>query len=566
MIKIKIIVLSLSCLMWFMPVAYGQDKLLEILKDELFQEMEELSREEYPPYHMNYRVIDQRTYILEAAFGALMTNTFAHQLKFAPQIRIGNPVFDNFRAQTMGFDGRNGTPMAFLPLKGDGSEAATRQAVWKEVNDRYNFAVRAYQNTLAQQKVKVEHEDKAPCFSEVPVVKYYEAFLEESRLQLDTAKWASILRKVSDVFNRDPRIMEGKASLMYTVERRYFINTEGAEVVQNRPYARMMVNGQTKAEDGMELPLNLSYFAYETDSLPGTDVIVAETEKMVERLLALREAPMVDPYTGPAVLSGSAAGVFFHEIFGHRIEGQRMKNEADGQTFKKMVGQYVLAPDMQVYDDPTITSYAGENLNGSYKYDDQGVKSERVDVVVDGKLKNFLMTQIPIDGHLRSNGHARAEGGYDPVSRQSNLIIETKNPKTEEELRRLLIEEARKQGREYGFYFSEVTSGFTFTGKGATNAFNVTPLEVFKVYVDGRPDELVRGVDLIGTPLSMFSNIIYAGSESQVFTGMCGAESGWVPVTAIAPTILVSKVEMQRKDKSQNSLPILNRPKLKYAK
>jgi peptidase U62, modulator of DNA gyrase len=139
-------------------------------------------------------------------------------------------------------------------------------------------------------------------------------------------------------------------------------------------------------------------------------------------------------------------------------------------------------------------------------------------------------------------------------------VIETSNPKTPEELRQLLIEEVKKQGKEYGYFFKEVTSGFTFTGKGATNSFNVTPLEVYKVFADGRPDQLVRGVDLIGTPLSMFSNIIYAGNDARVFTGMCGAESGSIPVTAISPTILVNKVETQRKAKSQDILPILPAP------
>lgn len=173
------------------------------------------------------------------------------------------------------------------------------------------------------------------------------------------------------------------------------------------------------------------------------------------------------------------------------------------------------------------------------------------------------MTRTPLDGHPVSNGHARAEAGYDPVSRQSNLIVETKNHKTEEELRALLLEEVKKQGKEYGYFFKEVSGGLTYTAKGGNNSFFVTPLEVYRIYLDGRPDELVRGVDLIGTPLSMFSNIIYAGGESQVFTGMCGAESGQIPVTAISPTILVNKVETQRKAKSQDMLPILPRPERK---
>lgn len=560
------IILSCFLSLLFVPRTYGQaqDKLLGLLKEELAQQMKELKGEEFPPYHMNYRVIDVTTSVVSTSFGALMNSQQYRSRTLVPQIRLGDEKLDNFKFNQMGaaMSQYQGPSSARLPLDEDNNEDAVRQAIWNETNNRYKFAVDMYQKTKAQTTVNVEEEDKAPYFSEAKVEKYYEAPLPVEQTTIDLDKWATRLKEISAVFKNQPGIMQGDAMIIYTVERRYFVNSEGTEVVQNLPYARIMVFGETKADDGMELPLNLSYFAYNPEDLPSNDKIIADAKEMVKTLEALRVAPMVDPYTGPALLSGPASGVFFHEIFGHRVEGQRMKSESDGQTFKKMIGEYVLPADMHVYDDPTIRKYAGEDLNGFYKYDDQGVKAERVDVVVNGKLNEFLMTRTPIDGHPRSNGHARASNAFDPVSRQSNLVIETSNPKTPAELRQLLIEEVKKQGKEYGYFFKEVTSGFTFTGKGGTNSFNVTPLEVYKVFADGRPDQLVRGVDLIGTPLSMFSNIIYAGNDARVFTGMCGAESGSIPVTAISPTILVNKVETQRKAKSQDILPILSAPGL----
>ena len=562
--KTVLVIFSCFLSLLFVPKTYGQgqDKLLGLLKEELAQQMKELKGEEFPPYHMNYRVIDVTSSVVSASFGALMNSQQYRSRTLVPQIRLGDEKLDNFRFNQMGaaMSRYQGPSVARLPLDEENNEDAVRQAIWDEVNNRYKFAVDMYQKTKAESSVNVEEEDKAPYFSEAKVEKYYEAPLPAEKMTIDMDRWAARMKEISAVFKNQPGIMKGDAIMIYTVERRYFVNNEGTEVVQNLPYARIMVFGETKADDGMELPLNLSYFAYDPADLPANDKIIADAKEMVKTLEALRVAPVVDPYTGPALLSGPASGVFFHEIFGHRIEGQRMKSENDGQTFKKMVGQLVLPADMHVYDDPTLRKYAGEDLNGFYKYDDQGVKAERVDVVVNGKLNDFLMTRTPIDGHPRTNGHARASDGFDPVSRQSNLVIETSNPKTPEELRQLLIEEVKKQGKEYGYFFKEVTSGFTFTGKGATNSFNVTPLEVYKVFADGRPDQLVRGVDLIGTPLSMFSNIIYAGNDACVFTGMCGAESGSIPVTAISPTILVNKVETQRKAKSQDILPILPAP------
>ena len=562
--KTVLVIFSCFLSLLIVPKTYGQeqDKLLGLLKEEFAQQMKELKGEEFPPYHMNYRVIDVTSSVVSASFGALMNSQQYRSRTLVPQIRLGDEKLDNFRFSQMGapMSQYQGPSSARLPLDEVNNEDAVRQAIWNEVNNRYKFAVDMYQKTKAQSSVNVEEEDKAPYFSEAKVEKYYEAPLPAEKMTIDRDLWAARMKEISAVFKNQPGIMKGDAIMIYTVERRYFVNNEGTEVVQNLPYARIMVFGETKADDGMELPLNLSYFAYDPADLPGNDRIIADTREMVKTLEALRVAPVVDPYTGPALLSGPASGVFFHEIFGHRIEGQRMKSESDGQTFKKMIGQLVLPADMHVYDDPTIRKYAGEDLNGFYKYDDQGVKAERVDVVVNGKLNDFLMTRTPIDGHPRTNGHARASDAFDPVSRQSNLVIETSNPKTNEELRQLLIEEVKKQDKEYGYFFKEVTSGFTFTGKGGTNSFNVTPLEVYKVFADGRPDQLVRGVDLIGTPLSMFSNIIYAGNDARVFTGMCGAESGSIPVTAISPTILVNKVETQRKAKSQDILPILPPP------
>ncbi|MFR1241028.1 MAG: metallopeptidase TldD-related protein, partial [Butyricimonas faecihominis] len=405
----------------------------------------------------------------------------------------------------------------------------------------------------------VEEEDKSPCFSEASVEKYYEPSLPDEKQEIDLKIWEKRLNEISSVFKAMPDLQEASASLDFQVVRTYLVNTEGTEVVQNRTHARIILSVTAKASDGMILPLNKDYFAYELKDLPDNSVMVADARAMIKKIRELVNAPVADPYTGPAVLSGAASGVFFHEIFGHRLEASRMTT--GGETFKKMVGEVVLPKDFQVYNDPTLTRYADIYMNGHYLYDDEGVKSRRVDNVVNGVLKEFLLGRKPIDGFPRSNAHGRTGGGGDAVSRQSNLIVETRVPHAESELRRMLIMEAKKQGKEYGYYFKTVVGGFTLTGEGnSLNSFNVNPVEVYRVYVDGRPDQLVRGVELIGTPLSMFSNIVAAGDKSSVFTGMCGAESGWVPVTACSPMIFVNKIETQRRNQERDLPPILPAP------
>lgn len=545
--------------------AQQNDKLLQTMKQELDYDMRQLQKQELKPYYMSMRVEDKYQLNVTSSFGTVNGVQDGRMRLFTPQIRIGDKTLDNFKYNTQGVRTYQGMPLSTptaLPLDDNATEGI-KAAMWKEVNSRYDFACAQYNAVKAKVATTVANEDKAPCFSDAPVEHFYESPISTSAYNINVEAWKQKLNKVSAAFKTCPELKQGDASISYEATRTYQVNTDGTEVVQNRICARVILSALIIAEDGMKLPLNKDYFAYNIDSLPSVDVMVADAKEMVDRLLKLKNAPVADPYTGPAMLSGPASGVFFHEIFGHRLEGHRLKE--GGETFKKMVGQPVLPKEFQVYCDPTLRHYAGTDLNGYYLYDSEGVKAQRVNNVENGVLKSFLMSRVPIDGFPVSNGHGRTSDTKDPVSRQSNLIVNTTKPYTNDQMRYMLRQEAKKQGKPYGYFFKTVTSGYTYTGEGGSlNSFNVTPLEVYRIYVDGRPDELVRGVDLIGTPLSMFSNIKAAGSEPSVFTGVCGAESGWVPVTATSPTIYVSKIETQRRAKSNEapavlkSLPFVN--------
>jgi TldD protein len=294
--------------------------------------------------------------------------------------------------------------------------------------------------------------------------------------------------------------------------------------------------------------------------LPDEKVVRATMKKVEDDLLALLKAPLVDPFVGPAILSGRAAGVFFHEIFGHRIEGHRQRDESEGQTFAKQVGAKILPDFLSVVSDPTRHNLNGIDLNGWYDFDDEGVKARPVTVVDKGVLRNFLMSRSPINGFQESNGHGRREPGREIVPRQSNLIVESGNKVSDANLRKQLLAEIQKQGKPYGLYFEQVTSGFTMTRRQGLQAFAVVPTVVYRVYADGRPDELVRGADIVGTPLAAFSKIAATSDKTEIFNGYCGAESGSVPVSAVSPALLVTEVEIQKKERSLDTPPILGPP------
>jgi TldD protein len=201
------------------------------------------------------------------------------------------------------------------------------------------------------------------------------------------------------------------------------------------------------------------------------------------------------------------------------------------------------------------------DLKGWYAYDDEGVPAQRVTAVDHGILKAFLMSRSPIKGFDHSNGHGRRQAGMEVVSRQSNLLVESTRTVSDARLREMLIEEVKRQNKPYGLYFKEVTGGFTTTARAGLQAFKVVPVVVYRVYPDGHPDELIRGADIVGTPLASFAKILATSDQPEVFNGYCGAESGLVPVSAISPAILVSEIEIQKKESSQDKPPLLPLPK-----
>ena len=405
-------------------------------------------------------------------------------------------------------------------------------------------------------QVKVETEDQSDDFSHEEPSK---AMDEPQAIDVDRDDWERKVRTYTAPFADHGEFTEGSASLQATTETRWFTNSEGSEIQTSETRYRLFVAATTKADDGMVLPLYKSYIAFSLAGLPDDESVERDVRKMIETLLALREAPLVKPYTGPAILSGEASGVFFHEILGHRLEGHRLKEVDDSHTFRDQLNERVLPESFSVHFDPTVRRHGPSDLAGSYRYDNQGVEARRVTVIDKGILKDFLMSRSPVEGFPNSNGHGRKQPGLKPVARQSNLIVEVTDPLTSEELKARFVAAIKAEGKPFGLRFHEIRGGFTFTGRSIPNSFNVTPILVYRVYPDGR-EELVRGVDLIGTPLTTFSRVVAADDRIDVFNGYCGAESGSVPVSAASPSILVSQIEVQKKLKSQDRPPLLPAP------
>ncbi len=539
---------------------YGQDPVMTIISDELNREFTRLGEENYPPYYLSYRVDEISSTAIESTFGSLTQSDDYKGRILTTTLKVGSYELDNTHELKNGFNANNTSHSFGTVFPVENNENALKQAIWRVTDRAYKNAVSSY--TIIENELKNDTSKYTGDFSKEPPVSYYEPPPDDSENQLNKTEWENKIKKFSRPFLEEQAIIVGKALITYVTERKYFISSEGSKVAQNKTYTRLQIFGKIKADDGSLLPLYKSYYAFRPSDLPEDEKIMEDIKQMVNKLRKLKNASIAQPYTGPAILSPEAAGVFFHEIFGHRVEGHRLKSETDSHTFKNKVGEKVLPEYINIVFDPTMVSFNGQDLFGKYVYDDEGVKASKVEVVSKGILSNFLMSRTPFKNNMNSNGHGRAQAGMHPVSRQSNLIVETSNPISDKELRKLLIKECKKQKKEYGYLFKEVIGGFTLTNVYTPNVFNIIPTEVYRIYIDGRADELVRGVELIGTPLLMFSEIIAAGDSPQVFTGFCGAESGNIPVTAISPSLFVKKIETQRKHEDQGALPILPRPEL----
>ena len=531
---------------------------IQVMKKELSRNFEALQKEPVPPYYISYSIDEVRTQMVAATFGAITNRNEDKTAYLRINLRTGSYNLDSSHElrgdQLNMLRSRLNVPVR-APL-GESPEGLAL-ILWKETDKAYRAAVENLSKVKSEQSVKIAEEDRSDDFSKVEPHVAIERALD---VKVNLEDWGARIRKYTEPFKHHPYIYDCIGYFQSEVRHKYFVDTEGTVVSSPVNYMRLGITANTKADDGMELPLYLSYFGYKESDLPSDAAVMSDIDSMIATLEKLRIAPVVEPYAGPAILAGKASGVFFHEILGHRLEGHRIKSESDSQTFKKKVGEKILPDFMSIVFDPTIRSLHGLTLSGAYNYDEEGTRAEKVISIQNGVLQDFLMSRTPADKFPRSNGHARSQPGMKPVSRQSNLIVESRNMLPEDKLRQTLIEECRKQNKPFGLLFADIAGGSTYVGRSSANVFNVVPLAVYRIYTDERPDEIVRGVNIIGTPLTVFGKILATGPKMDVFNGTCGAESGGVPVSGVSPSILIGEMEVQKKEKSQEKPPILPPP------
>ena len=431
--------------------------------------------------------------------------------------------------------------------------------LWRSTDKAFKAAQKQLTLVKASRALKVKEQDLSGDFTEEKPCHYLGEVKEFSPA---SGNWKDRLRMLSGLFNKYDRVRD--SAVNYSSERQisYMVSSDGAVKREELRSYLISVYAEAVADDGMILWFYDRFESTDADGLPSEAVLTEKIETMAKRLTELTRAPLAEPFVGPAILSGRAAGVFFHEILGHRLEGHRQKDEEEGRTFKEKVGTRIMPVFISVVDDPSCTRLNGIELSGAYKYDDEGIASRKTVLVDNGVLKTFLMSRTPVEGIPHSNGHGRCDYVNAPCARQGNLMVIADGERrvSPDELKEMLRQEAKRQGKPYGLYFDEMAGGSTFTQADQPQLYKLYPLVVTRVYADGRPDELIRGVDIVGTPLASLENILGAADDLGVFNGVCGAESGSVPVSASSPSLLIHTIEVQRKPKSDDKPALLPPP------
>jgi predicted Zn-dependent protease len=527
--------------------------LLDAMSQELNRNFTTLKEKaDPPPYFLSYEITEHEFRSVTGTLGTVDSTNGGKTRALDVSIRIGEPKLDNYhRVRNDRGQFTSGAAISY-----EDNVNSVKRRLWLETDRAYRAAAERLIRIKTNTQVRVAAEDDSDDFSIEPPATFQQV---PGKLKFNENHWQEKIRLYSGRFKSYRSVLTSHVAVLAQTETRYLVNSEGSRIAHGRGFVRIVISASARAADGADCSSFETFEAVDESGLPDDKAVLAAIDRVANDVSKLLKAPEAEPIVTPAIFSGRAAGVLFHEIFGHRIEGHRQKDESEGQTFTKMVNGKVLPDFLSVVFDPTRRKLGNIDLNGWYEYDDEGVKGKKITAVDHGVLKEFLMSRSPIKGFAHSNGHGRRQPGLEVVSRQSNLIVESSNAVPEAKLKQMLLDEVKKAGKPYGLYFRDITGGFTTTQRAGLQAFKVIPVIVYRIFPDGR-EELVRGADIVGTPLASFSKILATSDRPEVFNGYCGAESGSVPVSASAPAILVSEIEVEKKAKSNDRPPLLPEP------
>ncbi len=508
------------------------------------------------PYFLSYLVRIVDGFNVWGRYGSIFHEESFRDVDCNAQVRVGSYRFDQSFDGNLGKDSNDRESANWVEGPRDLDPTGLRYVLWRLTQFKYEEALQDY---YEKRKILVEQhlDQRAPSFTREPPHRHEEPIRP---FRPPKPRWRELVRDASALFGRRRRVIDPYVRLQGVRVIRLFVNSEGAAFQSEDRFFELSLRAWTLAPEGSYLDAGRWFHARRLRDLPGRERTLEAVETISRELAELRASPPMEPYAGPALLGGNAAGLVFHEALGHRLEGERLLSRDEGRTFEGKLGRRILPKGLDIYDDPSLAVYRGRRLFGHYRVDDEGVPARRAQLVRDGILVGFLQSRTPIPGSRRSNGHGRTERQQDPMARMANLIVEPRDgrPREElvEELGRLVVE----RGLPYGLIVERVSGGETRTDRYDFQAFKGTPTEAYLYDPHSHRLTRVRDLQFIGTPLAVVQRIEAFGRELDTDHSFCWAESGSVPVSTVAPPMLVADLEVQRATKNHYRPPLLPRP------
>ena len=525
------------------------ESVFRALGDEMSRSLKGLRQDRFgPPYFLAYRLHDARRYDVSASLGALFSDE-VDDYRFAyAEARYGGRDIDN---TDLNYQGASSNA-PFDP-------EVLRQIFWQLTDTVYKGALSGWLEKKAKRATELITDPLGDFSLEASTV----SVAELAPPSFDREKIQSLVVRLSAVFRAYPEVQESNASATAVWARRFLVTSEGTRLLtaaEEMPH-EIRAYGSTRAEDGMKLEDSFNIPLRSFDDLPPEAELMAMARRVASELTALRRAPVQDAAAAPAIFDPEMSGVLFHEALGHKLEGQRQRDPRESQVFRDLVGKRIIPEFLSVFDDPTLKTYEGFPLHGSYDFDSEGSPARRATLVESGVLREFLMSRWPVKGFPRTNGHGRSDWRSHPTGRMANLIVSAQGAVPLAQLEKRLLELTRRAHKPYGFLLIGAFGGENPTTRDSAQTLEVRPRLVYRVDARTGKKTLVRGVKLVGTPLVVLNRIVAAGDDAKISNGFqCGAESGWVPVSQTAPSLLFSEVELQRLPEDRSRPPILPAP------
>ncbi|HKE35106.1 MAG TPA: metallopeptidase TldD-related protein [Candidatus Acidoferrum sp.] len=515
------------------------DGLLEALLAELDRSKAQLKMDQVqPPYFIEYRVNDVDDFYAEAAFGALREGQHGHYRVLRVVVRIGDYKQDSFYARGEG-------ESTILPL--DNDPIALRHQIWLATDDAYKAAGQALAEKQAELKRFSADANPIDDFAKsAPLI----AVEPTVSLKLDEASWKKTLEDVTNLFRQYPDIQSVTASARFNAINEYLVNSEGTVTRCGKTTYSVQLNGAAQADDGMRLSRSPAFVVARMEELPTHDALVADSKNMLDTIVALRRAPIVEEeYRGPVLFSADAADDVVASLIGQNVVGRKPALGRPNRTTGAFATSYkarVLPNFLSVVDDPTLKDFQGKSLVGSYMFDSEGVKAQPVSTIENGTLTNYLIGRQPLRDFPASNGHGRAAAGMAASPNLGVLLLKSSEAQSPENLKKKVMEMAKEQGKPYGYRVETL-------GQPGN-----TPRLLYRVYASDGHEELVRGAvfNELDTR-ALRTAVIAAGNDPLVSN-----RPGGVPTTVISPSLLFDELEVKRADTSKDKLPDYPAPPL----